>query len=201
MLRTTAFVGALLMAVLSAALAAQELEITDITIGCREEPSPGVLVSLTVMSSWIDGNSLWADLAITNQSRAAIELPARNVGGHYWDAVLHDSKGAPIFYCGGVTDLNLDPLTELVTADDVVTAGPGQTVTLRRIYLAPFWPYLREPDYDPRSFAVLYRGWSSIVVHTDADSPKLRAALAEASTRQCSLYGGELQSGRNDIPP
>jgi hypothetical protein len=200
MLRSTAFVGALLMAVLSAALAAQELEITDITIGCREEPSPRSGVSLTVLSSWIDGNSLWADLAITNQSRAAIELPARNVGGHYWDAVLHDSKDAPVSYCGGVSDLNLDPLTQLVTADDVVTVGPGQTVILRGMYLAPFWPYLREPDYDPRSFEVFYTGWSSVVVHTGADSPQLRAALAAASTRQCSLYGGELQSGRNDIP-
>jgi len=188
----------------SSAISAQQAQVPqifDFTIGCREEPSSQLPISIAVADAWVEENALFADIAVTNRSSAEIDLPARNPGGRYWDAVLYDGKGESITYCGGVSEVNLDPFAELVGSADIVKIRPGETVTLSRLYLAPFWPYLREPEYDTRSFEAFYIGWSNVVVHVDAAQlDKLGRALEQASKRQCSLYGGELRSRKRNIP-
>ena len=190
---------------LSTGLLAQDVgipRIEDIVVGCRDNPSGREAISLTVESAWVQDNALFADLLVTNRSHSAVRFPGRNVGGHYWDAVLYNSKREPIMYCGGVSDINLDPQIEVISDNDVLSVEPGATVTLRALYLAPFWPYLREPKYGVRSFKVTYTGWSSVVVHADAaELNKLRGFIKQASERQCSLYDGELTSRAHPFKP
>jgi hypothetical protein len=187
---------------LSVAVFAQEPpQIVETTIGCREEPQPGSAGSVTILNAWISENALMVDLAVTNHSDSNIRIPILNTGGNYWSAVLYNADGESLRYCGGVSELNLHPLEEIVSESDIVTIKPGHTVTLRDIDVATFWPYLREPDYDARSFEVVYTGWSRITVYFDAsESANLERGLKSAAARQCSLYGGTLQSPRHDVP-
>jgi hypothetical protein len=129
-------------------------------------------------------------------------VPKRNVGGNYWDAVLYNGAGNSISYCGGVSDMNLDPSSEVVVDTDIAELAPGSAVLLRSVELAPFWPYLREPDYDVRTVEVIYIGWSNIVAHaTPSTLESTKPQIEAASRRQCSLFGGELTSGGKPFRP
>ena len=63
-------VRAVLMLNLAVAMSAQEadIQVVDFTIGCREEPSPPLAVSMAVATAWVEENALFADIAVANHS-------------------------------------------------------------------------------------------------------------------------------------
>ena len=177
-------------------LDAQNIEFEQRRLGCRDHPAPhSNTVHVEVVQAWVRDNSLWADLTITNDSARTIFMPTRNVGGHYWDARILNSKSEPIIYCGGVSGLNLNPFDEVIGERDVTEVRSGQQITIRSVYLAPFWPYLWDSDHDAQSFEVFYAGWSAIDVNIErSQAAKMQQALRAASKLQCRLYDGELRS-------
>ena len=203
-----------------------EAELARLVIGCRNTPSRSSAVSLEVRKAWVEGNALFADLLVANHSESAIRLPRENVGSRYWHAVLQNSnvrmeviEGIGLVEvieviqadenevltveCGLIsTVLGLfgDPLEEVVAEKDIENIAPGQTLLLRAVYLAPFSPDPREPKDQVRSFEVTYTGWSSIELWAST-AEWLQKPLAEASARQCSLYGGELRSSGHFLTP
>jgi hypothetical protein len=110
--------------------------------------------------------------------------------------------------CGGlqprpyreVLEMSGDPLETIVAEKDIERIAPGQTVLLRAVNLAPFWSVSWKPGSE-WSFEVTYTGWSSTTVSASAAEGLTKPALAEASARHCSLYGGELKSNGHFLTP
>jgi hypothetical protein len=187
-------------------------DLVPLVIGCPDRPSHAAsAVTLTVDKAWVDENSsLFADLLVTNGSDSAIRLPRLNVCQRYWgsrvDPILRDDDlERPPLLCGGeivwfpddcnTLGLFSDPLEMLLAEKDIETIAPGGTALLRAVYLDQFV----DRERAVRSFEVFYTGWSKIEVSTlPAKLAEHKTTLAEASARQCSLYGGVL-GGRGEF--
>lgn len=178
------------------------------------------VILLAVDRAWVDENSsLFADVFVTNGSQSAIRLPRGTVCKGHWGSqvdpiehtlALSDDSLEALYEAIHEYKRIVRQRTELLPSEcatlelfrhrretilaeeDIETIAPGRTALLRAVYLGQFVPDTRDREHPVRSFEVIYRHSSQVVIL----SGKLaldEAAGAEEIERQRSLYDGVLK--------
>lgn len=180
-------------------------------IGCPDRPRDSSAVSLEVAKAWVEDNSLFADLFVTNNSELAIRLPRANGRHRYWHARIA-SPPEPI-----TTNLSAyveeergclphatlwseDVPVEFIEEQDIETIAPGRTVSLR-VYLGSFSSDPQKTEQEVRHFRVTYDGAWSPRFYVVGEAQRAKKALTEAVAAECSLYHGQLSSIGHFLTP
>jgi hypothetical protein len=168
---------------------------TDVTIRCTQISQVGVEAKLTVLDHWMEHNALNVNLRVENIGKIDFILPKKNTEIRNFSAELLDSKMKVISFCGGVqifdeNDFELD----LPSPDDYCLVHPGDSIELKSVYVAPFWPYVWDKEYDLHSFRVYYSFYEPEIKIPENQKEKYMTILKKVRKEYCNSLRKDLVS-------